>query len=412
MGICTIPILAQHNVTMAYCWPLGLLVAGAAVFLLGTPRYVRSPPSGNLFKSRMARKNAPTIPLSTVFRISLLIVPFCVGYNQMPTTFIVQGAVMTKAFGFIDVASMNSLDAFSVLFFGAITSSYIYPGLASRGVKVPTTYKFAIGSGLGALAICWALVVERMIHAAYERDGGQICVLWQAPAYVLIGWGEIFAVSAAYEVAFTASSPDKKALASATNIFCVGGLPNILCILLYHVCSPWFENSHGTTAIGHIDDYATAQVGKYFYVLLGVMLFGVLINILPSVRDFVNDIENRAADLLKTPVLSKRHFGGRDEETDERTALLTPTSRKYQDYLKYGEAPVLYKMGSMRAGPSLSKRELGKTKPIQYKNVSKLYHGEEGNVTPRAIVGFDGKPIRAGDAAKLQTSDFARLNST
>lgn len=408
VGICTIPILAQYDVTTAYCWPLGLLLAGVIVFLFGSPRYVRSPPAGNLFRRKRSRKNAGTIPLFTVFRICLLIVPFCVGYNQMPTTFIVQGAVMTKAFGFIDVASMNSLDALSVLFFGTITSSYIYPGLASRGIKLPTTYKFAIGSGLGALAICWALVVEKMIHDAYEKDGSQICVLWQAPAYILIGWGEIFAVSAAYEVAFTASSPDKKALASATNIFCVGGIPNILCIILFNICSPWFENSHGTTAIGHIDEYATAKVGNYFYVLLGIMLLGVGINVLPSVRDFVDNTENQAVDLLKTPVFQKGQF--RKMESDENTALLTPGSSRYEDYLKYGDAPVLYKMNSMRAGPSMSNSEIGHSKPIKYKYVSKLYQSD-GNVL-QVELGEDGKPIKAGDATRGHKSDFGRLNST
>lgn len=398
VGICTIPILAQHNVTLAYSWPLALLCVGVIIFILGTPRYVRSPPKGNLFESsrkRMTRsQQSATIPLVTIFRICVLIVPFCVGYNQMPTTFIVQGAVMTKAFGIIDVASMNSLDALSVLVFGSMTASYVYPKLAERGVKLPTTYKFAIGSGLGALAICWSLVVEHMIHAAYEKDGSRICVLWQAPAYILIGWGEIFAVSAAYEVAFTASSPDKKALASATNIFCVGGLPNCLCIILYHACSHWFENSRGTTEISHIEDYATAKVGNYFCVLLGVMLLGVFINILPWVRDFVSEIEARAVDLVKTPIVRKPGPG-----VDESTALLTPGSRRYQDYLKYGQTPVLYKMGSMRAGPSLSQSDLpgGKSKPIKYKYVPKLYQSE-GTVVPAetgVVRDADGKPAKA-----------------
>ncbi|CAJ1967142.1 unnamed protein product [Cylindrotheca closterium] len=405
VGICSIPILAQHNVTMAYCVPLCLLLFGATVFISGTPRYVRAPPSGNLFRRKRVRKTAQSIPLSSIFRICLLIVPFSTGYNQMPTTFIVQGAVMTKAFGFIDVASMNSLDAISVLFFGSITSTYIYPYLASRGIKLPTTYKFAIGSGLGALGMCWALVVERMIHAAYEKDGSQICVLWQAPAYILIGWGEIFAVSAAYEVAFKASSPDKKALASATNIFCVGGLPNILCIMLYHFCSPWFENSHGTTAIGHIDEYATAKIGNYFCVLLGVMLFGVGLNLLPSVRDFVDGIENQSVDILKTPIVQKGR-GRRNGGTDENTALLTPGSKRYQDYMKFGDTPVLYKMGSMRAGASLSNSDIGHTKPMKYKYVPKIYQsvGELGD---------DGKPIKDSGAVKgKQKNDLGRLNST
>jgi hypothetical protein len=37
--------------------------------------------------------------LFEICRICLLVVPSNVGYNQMPTTFVVQGSVMSKAFG-------------------------------------------------------------------------------------------------------------------------------------------------------------------------------------------------------------------------------------------------------------------------------------------------------------------------
>jgi POT family proton-dependent oligopeptide transporter len=176
-------------------------------------------------------------------------------------------------------------------------------------------------------------------------------------AYVLIGWGEIFAVSAAYEMAFTASPPDKKALASATNIFCVGGLPNLLCILLYHSCSRWFMNDRGDTNIQHIEDYTTAHVGNYFLVLLSVMLFGVVLNTLPGVRDFVASIEEKAADIVKTPVL-RRGPQKKGYSADEESPLL-------------GRGPVLLKAGSMRAGPSLS--QSSKAKKIKYKYIPTLY---------------------------------------
>jgi POT family proton-dependent oligopeptide transporter len=297
--------------------------------------------------------------LTSVLRISLLIVPFCIAYSQMPTTFILQGTVMKKAFRVVDAATMNSLDALSVLIFGYLTGSHLYPALARRGVKIPTTYKFAIGSCLGVLSILWALIVEGMIHRAYElKNGSQISVLWQAPSYILIGFGEIWAVSAAYEAAFTASSPDTKALASAINIFCVGGIPNLFCILLYQACEGWFRNSRGDTNIQHVEDYATAHVSKYFWVLVGILLFGVFLNTLSVVRDFVDSVEKSAIDLVKTPIPSRR-------AADEETPLL----RK-----KFGLGPVLNKMGSMRAGPSLSHTNAS-PKHVKYSFIHRLYKG-------------------------------------
>ena len=78
---------------------------------------------------------------------------------------------MKKAFGWIDAASMNNADAISVLLFGYIIGAVMYPQLAERNIKIPTTYKFAIGSALGAMAIACALMVEYKIHSAYEQDG-------------------------------------------------------------------------------------------------------------------------------------------------------------------------------------------------------------------------------------------------
>jgi POT family proton-dependent oligopeptide transporter len=323
----------------------------------------------------------------------------------MPTTFIVQGTVMSNAFGIFDVASMNSLDALSVLFFGSITANYVYPYLARKGIKIPTTYKFAIGSALGSLAIVWAIFVENMIHTTYHSTGEKVNVLWQAPCYMLIGLGEIFAVSAAYEVAFTASPPDKKVLASATNIFCVGGLPNMICITLYHSCSKWFTNSNGTTNIGHIEDYTTAHVGKYFTVLLSVMVFGIILNVQPWVKGYVESIEERATELVKTPHIGKSPPIAATRRGDqEATPLLatTPRTRKYQEYLKYGSGPVYARSGSMRAGPSLSRSDLpgGKVKKVKRKFIPKLYGSQPEAPRVQVATGLDGKPIKAGILAK------------
>ena len=266
----------------------------------------------------------------------------------------------------------------SVLFFGYWIGSVFYPWLNGIGIKIPTTYKFAIGSVLGALAIGWALLVELWIHEAYEKTGEKISILWQSMSYILIGAGEIFAVSAAYEAAFTASPPEKKVLASAINLFCIGGLPNVICIGLYNVCEGWFRNSHGTTKITHLADYASANVDKYFLLLFGIALIGVFLNILPGVRAFVEDIEEKAADMIKTPktpMRPPRRERAAAEHDVEGSPLLR--AQRHQAYLKYGSGPVLYKSGSMRAGAPLSQRKL-KDRHMKRNEIRKLYKSERG----------------------------------
>lgn len=413
VGGIVVPIVAQHDVTLAYTYPPAMLGIGVMLFLMGTPRYVRHPPAGDLFssfpwssseggtKTKRKKKNgastkhtASTAGLSrppesdqtslmTIFRVSALVVPFNIAYSQMATTFIIQGTVMKKAFGFIDAASMNNADAVAVLVFGHWVGSYMYPALTRRGIKIPTTYKFALGSGLGALAIAWALYVEHLIHSNYRSSKHKVNIMWQSLSYILIGAGEIFAVSAAYEVAFTASPPEKKALASALNLFCVGGIPNVLCIFLYNACRGWFRTEWGTTSIHALEDYASAQVYKYFLVLFGISVLGIVINLLPSVKNYVAAIEEKAADMVKTPVMkrptprmrqrqlqssasteSSPGITSDDDEGDEESPLLR--AQRHQAYLKYGSGPVLYKSGSMRAGPTLGHKDADEARPPAY----------------------------------------------
>ena len=415
VGISVLPIIAQHHVTTAYLIPVVLLSWGIIAFISGTKHYVISPPRGascsdvcgSKSKASTITPPAPfattTIPLTTILRISLLIVPFCIAYSQMPTTFIIQGAVMNKAmYGLIDAASINIIDNISVLTFGTIMSSYIYPYLIQKNYKLATTHKFAIGSFFGLLSLLWALIVEMMIRTTYDNTGQQISVLWQAPSYILIGIGEIFAVSAAYEAAFVASSPSTKALASAINIFCVGGLPNLFCIFLYKYCAHWFRNTRdGSTNLTHVSDYVTAHIDKYFEVLVLILMIGIVLNVLPAVRKFVENTEQRAIDIVKTPLLSKQHHQRNGKIDLESTPLLR---RKF-------ERPLM-KMGSMRAGPSLRHVSMNNAHPTSLRTnnyvtteqqlpnsttnymstvgltksvIHRLYHGHDSNNLQDAI---------------------------
>lgn len=350
VGITFLPILAQWNVSVAYVLPVILLSFAIALFVSGSTDFVIGKPSHVGICG--STKSEGDIPLTKLFRTSLLIVPFCMAYSQMPTTLIVQGTVMQKAFGFLDAATINSVDALSVLIFGAWTATYLYPMLSRHNIQLYTTHKFALGSFLATLSILWALYVEYLIRSTYEGSQARVSVLWQAPSYVLIGCGEIFAVSAAYEVAFTASSPKTKALASAINIFCVGGIPNVLCVLLYHACRGWFRNATGTANIAHVEDYVTARVDKYFWILVMILIFGTALNLAPSVRDFVHSLEKTAEDLVRTPMLTKK-----PKET-------TPLLKK-----QFLNGPTMYRANSIRAGPSRSKLQ----KPIKSSYIQRLY---------------------------------------
>jgi POT family proton-dependent oligopeptide transporter len=291
-------------------------------------------------------------------------------------------AVM-KNYWIIDAPMMNNADAMSVLAFGYLIGNIIYPALNERQIKIPTTYKFAIGSAFGAAAVGCAILTDYAIHAEYKRSGGAITVLWQVFPYFLIGIGEIFAVSAAYEFAFTVAPAKMKTLASAANLFMVGGAPNVFCIGLYNACASWFLNSRGTTNIHHLRDYATAKVVNYFWILELICIFGIVINVLPPIKNWVADLEETAAETVKSPMSTPsirknlmqrrklRQEGSsssisipqQSQDANEETPLVK--TKKHQNYLKYGSAPVLMKSGSMRAGPSLKKTSPQRAKKQQ-----------------------------------------------
>jgi POT family proton-dependent oligopeptide transporter len=363
------PIIAQQNVSLAYTLCVAALGAGVLSFLFGTRRYVLSKPNGELFSSKKGIIITKAGSMSTIFRITILILPFSIAYAQMATMFIVQGTVMKKAY-FIDAASMNNVDALSVLVIGSWIGAVLYPYLNKKNIRIPTTYKFAIGSFFGAMAIAWALMVEHMIHREYAATGGQVNVLWQAGSYILIGAGEIFCISTAYEAAFSAAPPEKKVLASAVNLFSYGGIPNVLCIGLYNVCAPWFHNSNGTASISRLQDYATAHVGKYFTLLLCIALSGIVINIIPAVRDFVANAETAAAEAFKTPLLGRKPIQNKLADGDDEESTLLCVER-HRAYLKYGTEPVLLKQGSMHVNPFEDKKRA--RKQMKKKDLNRLY---------------------------------------
>jgi hypothetical protein len=82
VGGVVVPLLAQHNVTIAYFIPVGMLSIGVLLFLSGSSRYVKSKPPVDKLKLERAKAYqgspggvASDIRLDVIVRISLLIVP-------------------------------------------------------------------------------------------------------------------------------------------------------------------------------------------------------------------------------------------------------------------------------------------------------------------------------------------------
>jgi proton-dependent oligopeptide transporter, POT family len=88
IGGVAVPLTAQKDVRIAYFLPVISLATAIILFLAGTSRYIRSTPSSpfrDVLFGRKKKKSPPVyainntgdrIPLSTIVKVSLLVVPF------------------------------------------------------------------------------------------------------------------------------------------------------------------------------------------------------------------------------------------------------------------------------------------------------------------------------------------------
>jgi len=219
----------------------------------------------------------------------------------------------------------------------------------------------------------------------------------------------------------------------------------------------WFLPATETSgkSISSLEDYASAEVYKYFLVLFSIACMGIVINILPVVENCVKLLEEEAAFIIKTPILQKSPMASRmlrrkadgssgdlsvpmlwkqasdgyslsssTENTDEDSSSLETSPliqvERRKAYLKYGSGPNLYKSGSMRAGPSLSKKKnsevgkgdgtkdnLQKKKTLDRNLVDRLCQNTKSRPgtkkqganlpTSNLVVSPEGKPMRAGN---------------
>uniref|UniRef100_A0A7S2S5E9 Peptide transporter n=1 Tax=Mucochytrium quahogii TaxID=96639 RepID=A0A7S2S5E9_9STRA len=325
VGGIIIPIICQGggvDVFYAYMIPVVCLSLGLLVFVLGTSRYVRPKPQGSVILQtvgaacrsltvcppsleKMKETNGGRYEDCFVEKVKVMgallllmcyIVPFNIIYSQMLSVFIIQGNNMIPA-GFIDASMMQNFDAISVLLSGWLIGSFLYPYLAKRGIVLHMMTKFAIGTAFSVVAILCAIIVDYQIHSVYASTGGQISVMWQIFSFFLIGVGEIFLISSAYEAAFKLSPDGFKAFGSAINLFFIGGVANYISTALLNACNGYFLAANGDSDLDTIQKYSEAHVYNYMWILFGIAVAGVIACLLPWSRDFYSFIESKSSHI-------------------------------------------------------------------------------------------------------------------
>ena len=339
------PILAHKSIVGTYFIPFGSMVLGLGIFLLFSKRYVRGPPEKKALCSTLSllgkravlckkfddSKKSNNGPLNDtfvdgvkrllmVFPVTLLVLPFQLVYNQMNTAFISQGLAMRAAGSsetvIIDASFMNVFDTISCILMGLFLGQVFYPALAKRNIYFPITYKYAAGAAFATLAVLSSVFIDMGIKSVYNKTDEQISVFWMAIPYFLVGMGEVLTNSASYEAAFRIAPKEQKGLASAIQLFMMGSFPGFINNGIVSVVSGWFPvKDESNSPIENTGLYVNSRVGDYFWILVTlVFIFGVGMNLLPPVKNFVERVVDNAIDATK---IEFSQMGEDDGDSDD-----------------------------------------------------------------------------------------------
>lgn len=239
----------------AYVLCLCMFVVGTTLLVLGRKIYVDRPPSGTIVADafrviglmiRHRNMDAPKpsymaergvtratrwddqfveeVKRSLVACKVFVIYPvFWVCYNQFSTNFVSQ-ALQMKGHG-IPNDLMQNFDPIAIIVFIPILDFVVYPLLRKFHIRFKPISRITFGFWVMALAMTYGAILQHFIYMAPpcyghplcdaskvngEKQGNDIHIAIQAPAYMLIGTAEIFASATGYEYAYTKAPPRMK----------------------------------------------------------------------------------------------------------------------------------------------------------------------------------------------------------
>ena len=218
-----VPTIVNYNPFAGYMTATVLMSLAVVLYVSGSSKYVKVKPDGKdlltvlaiackavfclqgIEKQKVSNggcyqdefaKSAKQ--LGTIIPVVGLLIPFNMVWGQLMAMVQAQGVVM-KEVGFVDAAWMQNFDAFGVVLAGFIVAGWFYPYFERKtGKQMKLSTKYIIGNCLGTLGMVYAFLVEICIVRRYNESGQSTNIFWQAPAFLFIGFGEIFATVAAY----------------------------------------------------------------------------------------------------------------------------------------------------------------------------------------------------------------------
>ncbi|KAH6625918.1 POT family-domain-containing protein [Boeremia exigua] len=245
----TVYLELHTGFTSAYSLCLGFMVVAAVMLVFGQRWYIKTPHEGNVlpaatkivvcacrngFKMDHAQPeyqlahrqntvswtgqlvNEVTRGLKAC-RVLIAFVVFYVCFDQMQNNLISQAAEMETHGTPNDlVPAMNQAGC---IVFAPLIQEVLYPFLHRRRIYLRPVTRITIGFCFVASSMLYATTIQ---HFIYSSPGAKINVWIQAPLYILLAIGEVFAMVTALEYAYDHSPKDMKAVVQAASLLIAG----------------------------------------------------------------------------------------------------------------------------------------------------------------------------------------------
>ncbi|KAG9529345.1 oligopeptide transporter, partial [Aureobasidium melanogenum] len=264
-GIITTNVEKYAGFGYAFLICLCLIVASATIFQAGYLKFETSPSTGNAIaevskalrrqralKHHSTRQAAITDPPYTgqdgeataeedkatiaeaksALRACLVFLPFpalMLSINLMDSTLIAQAGTMQTHGLPNDI--MYNLNPISVMVFLPLFQSLLYPFLSKRKLNFSAEHRIGVGLFCAALAIGYTTGIQHLIYSSGpcysypltcrgDAVPNEVNVGLQTPTYVFLAWGEILAIVAGTELAYSRAPASMKSIVQALfNLF-------------------------------------------------------------------------------------------------------------------------------------------------------------------------------------------------
>ncbi len=209
-GFALIPMIRDKH---GYSWAFGVpgiaMAVATFIFWLGRKNYVRQPPQREskqvgifsvVFNPQTDEDRRSARAVRRIFLVFLTVPVFFALYNQVNTTWVLQGEKMTPfhVFGFkVDGERMQAVGSILVMIWVPILTYLIYPLCEKFGLR-PTALR---RMGLGMVLAGVTYVISGMMQARIDA-GETLSLAWQLVPYIVLVAGEVLVSATGLEYAF------------------------------------------------------------------------------------------------------------------------------------------------------------------------------------------------------------------